>query len=245
LLKLLASNLKIFIFIFLSLEPSVRAGVLQASELDENTVVEILSLPLTERLSRLRAETGVRDILVSLSFNKQNSVDIRWRALTALGNLSPKSFRWEIEAALKSREWFMRSAGLLAVMHDERERAISWSEKALKDPSLVVRTQGVKNLIQLEAQQTRENIWQNIYAQDNLRPQSLWVRSYMAEALAKWARPGDQKRMLKLMMDRDPNVQRWAVLGLERATGIKLSGPSDSLAVQRRKWFARLGGQQI
>lgn len=211
----------------------------------DQDIVAVLQLPMKERLMRLKEVKGIRDRLKALSFDRRQGLDVRWRSLTALANLGAKSYRWEVEEALKSRDWFMRNAGLLAIQHDDRDLAIRWSKKLLNDPALVVRTQAVKNLIDLKAE-AREELWSGLFAKGNYHDsQSLWVRAYMAKALALVATPKDEKRFLRLLMDNDPRVQRSAVQGLERATGLKVSSPDEPISVQKQKWLSRLSSNQI
>jgi len=208
-------------------------------------VIVILQLPLKERLMRLKEISGIRDRLKSLAFDKKRTLDVRWRSITALGSISAKSYRWEMEEALKSHEWFMRNAGLIAIRHDDREFAIRWSKQLLKDPALVVRTQAVKNLMDLNAP-AKEEVWSALYAKNNFQhDQGLWVRSYMAQALVQWANRSDEKRFLRLLMDTDASIQRWAILGLEKCTGFRLSNPDEPIALQKRKWLTRLSSDQI
>jgi len=237
--------LKVNILVAILFFVSAASAQLVNENITKQDVIEILMLPLKERLMRLKTIDGVRDRLRLLAFDTHEGLDVRWRSLTALGTLACKSYRWEIEEALKSKEWFMRNAGLLAILHDERNVAIQWSKKLLHDPALVVRTQAVKNLMELRAE-SRDEIWSGLFAKENFHEaRGLWVRGYMAQALALWATRTDEKRFLRLLMENDPVIQHWAVVGLERATGIKMSNADEPIALQKRKWLARLSSDQI
>lgn len=211
----------------------------------DQDIIEILMLPLKERLMRLKEIKEVRDRLKKLAFDGGRNLDVRWRALTALGRLGGKSARWEIDEALRSKDWFMRNAGLIAAQHDDRDFAVKWSKSLLFDPALVVRTQAIKNLIELKAE-ARDLVWSALFAKNNYhQSRGLWIRGYMAKALADWATHNDEKRFLRLLMDEDSEVQRWAIIGLERSTGMKLSSPTEPLRVQKQKWLSRLSSSQI
>lgn len=238
-------NLKAILVLLIFVSGTAGATAIQ-HVFDDQDILDTLGLPLKDRLVRLKEIKGSRERLVSFAFDAGMSVDVRWRSLVALANLSAKTYRWEIEGALKSKDWFMRNAGLVSIMHDERDRAVDWSRKMINDPALVVRTQAVKNLIQLEADSAREEIWSSVYSKINYRKSnSLWIRIYMAKALALWARPQDEKRFLRLLMDRDRAIQQWAVYGLEHSTGIRVSDPGEPISVQRQKWLSRLTQEQI
>ena len=120
-------------------------------EMSVDVVRDVLTLPVADRVEKLSGSSVARDALISLAFNKKQDLNTRWRAMTTMGAIGAKSYRWEIEGALKSSEWFMRNAGLMAIRHDDRERAISWSLRLLNDGALVVRTQAAKNLLELNA----------------------------------------------------------------------------------------------
>jgi hypothetical protein len=215
-------------------------------EMSQSVVLETLTLPIGDRVEKLQGSATAREALAAIAFDKKRDLNTRWRSMTTMGAVSAKSFRWEIEAALKSREWFLRNAGLVAILHDDRERAINWSLKLLSDGALVVRTQAAKNLLELSATESRESMWTAMNAPSNrLGSESLWIRGYLAKALALWARPVDQKRFLKLLMDKDHSVQRWAIYGLEQSTGIKISAVGESLDVQRQKWLSRMSAGKI
>lgn len=243
-LKPLALKTSFLLAFFIAIG-SAGAESLVNENVTKEDVIEILQLPMKERLMRLKEIESIRDRLRLLAFDHKQTLDVRWRSLTALGSLGARSYRWEIEEALKSKEWFMRNAGLLAVQHDEREVAIRWSKKLLQDSALVVRTQAVKNLIDLKAE-ARDEIWSGLWAKNNFHEaKGLWIRNYMAEALVQWARPVDEKRFLRLLMEHDETIQRWAILGLERSTGLKLSTMDEPIALQKRKWLSRLSSDQI
>jgi len=211
----------------------------------DQDVIEILMLPFKERLMRLKEIKNARDRLKKMAFDGGRNLDVRWRALTALGSIGGKSARWEIDEALRSKDWFMRNAGLIAAQHDDHDFAVRWSKALLNDPALVVRTQAVKNLIEMKAE-ARDLIWNQLFAKNNYHGAGgLWIRGYMAKALAGWAVQTDQKRFLRLLMDEDTEVQHWAIIGLERSTGLKLSSPTEPLRIQRQKWLSRLSSSQI
>lgn len=239
------ASLKISFLFSLFLVSSIASAELINENITNQDVITILRLPMKERMMRLHDIPGIRDQLKALAFNRQQALDVRWRSITALGNLSAKSYRWELEEALKSPEWFMRNAALIAIQHDDRDFAIRWSKQLLKDPALVVRTQAIKNLMDLKAS-AKEEVWAALFAKSNFRnSKSLWVRNYMVQAMVEWASRADEKRFLRLLMDQDPSIQKWAILGLEKSTGLRLSNPDEPIALQKRKWLAKLSSDQI
>jgi HEAT repeat protein len=207
----------------------------------------LLEQPMAHRLAQFKAQ-GFKgqEFLKRAAFDSSNSLQIRWRAITTMGRWDALRFRPELDKALASKEWFMRNAALIALQNDERSRAIAWSVKALDDTALVVRTQAVRNLIELNAIETEPRLWKEMFAKKNFRgAESLWIRQHIAEALARFNQPNRTANFRKLLMDEDSRVYRWAIKGLENNTGMKMTASGESIEVRRQKWLSRLGSGAI
>jgi len=184
--------------------------------------------------------------LARTAFDKSCTLLERWRAVTTMGRLDPLRFRPELDKALQSPEWFMRNAALIALQTDERSRAVAWSTRMLEDKALVVRTQAVRNLIELNARESEPVLWRQISAKRNFRgSQSLWIRTHIAEALARFGMEGRTRHFQHLLMDKDERLHKWAIMGLESSTGMKLSSGNEPVDIRRQKWLARLGIESI
>lgn len=207
----------------------------------------LLGLPIEQRVKEFKNRKDTSYAFLShTAFDAKNGLQARWRALITMGRLDPQYFRKDLDKALTGREWFMRNAALIALQTDDRARAIEWSSRLITDSALVVRTQAVRNLIQLEARESEPLLWEEIFAKKNFKGrQSLWVRVHMAEALAHFASPGRAKGFQRLLMDPDERLHKWAVMGLENSTGIKMSDKSVPVEIRRQQWLSRLGVQEI
>jgi hypothetical protein len=210
-----------------------------------------LSGRMEERVQYLK-NSGAQghQVLAKAAFDSGLDLQTRWRAITTMGRWNAASFRSELDRALQSKEWFLRNAALIALQNDDREHAVQSSVRLLRDSALVVRTQAVRNLILLEARESEPVLWQEIFNARNFhKSQSLWVRAYMAEALARFADNQKDARHAKafqrLLMDPDARLHRWAVIGLERSTGFKLTTSSEPVEIRRQKWLTQLGVQEI
>lgn len=207
----------------------------------------LLEQPMTARLEQFRAQ-GLKgqEFLKRAAFDPMNPLQIRWRAITTMGRWDTLRFRPELDRALASKEWFMRNAALIALQYDDHTRAVAWSLKALEDKALVVRTQAVRNLIELNATETEPQLWKEMFAQKNFhKGESLWIREHIAEALARFNLPNRTANFRKLLQDEDSRVHRWAIKGLENNTGMKMTATGESIAVRRQKWLSRLGNDTI
>jgi HEAT repeat protein len=206
-----------------------------------------LEKPMSQRIIEIRKDPKhAYPKLIETAFDSKQQLRLRWRALTTMGKVDALYFQKELERALKSREWFIRNAALIAILNADRSTAVKWSTEMLKDSSLMVRTQAVRNLVGLEAKESEPALWRELWNRQNFRKkESLWIRAHVAEALARIADAGHRKEFERLLLDPDPRLHRWAVLGLEKATGLKLSSSNEAIEVQRQKWLARLGIESI
>ncbi|NCN95383.1 MAG: hypothetical protein GW917_01530 [Bdellovibrionales bacterium] len=171
----------------------------------------------------------------------------RWQALQEMGQRGFKEFKEDLERALNSEEWFVRNAALVAAQASSNKKfALEWSEKLLFDKALVVRTQAIKNLIDMGSESSSELIFKALNHKDNFRGSySLWIRPYLAQALALHP-PKDWKKVFKSMLtDKDERVRSWAVVGLEKKSGLRLGGENVSLETKTKKWMNFFGDRQI
>lgn len=210
-------------------------------------LIALLGKPMPERLETLRkSPPSVYEQLAKTAFDTNQNLQIRWRAITTMGPLNAHHFQRDLEKALKSKEWFLRNAGLIAILSAPRDVALKWSMDLLKDSSLMVRTQAVRNLVGLDAREAEAVLWGEMWDKKNFRgSESLWIRAHIAEALARMADRGNPKSFQRLIMDPDERLHRWGIMGLEKRTGFKLSHKQEAVEVQRQKWLARLGVETI
>lgn len=208
---------------------------------------KVLSQSIEKRLTAFR-NLGLKgeNYLIQTAFDKKADLTTRWRAMTTLGRLNARKFHSFIERGLKSPEWFVRNAALIALLNDSRDEAVAWSMRLVEDPALVVRTQAVRNLIALNGREAEVELWRELYSRRNYSGrESLWIRAHIAEALAKFAGPGRAKKFERVLLDPDRRLYKWAINGLEASTGLRLSDHSEPLEIRRQKWLARLGVDTI
>ncbi len=207
----------------------------------------LLEQSMDQRLKQFKAfGSKGQEFLKRAAFDPSNALQSRWRAITTMGRWDALYFRPQLDKALASQEWFMRNAALIALQNDERSRAIAWSTRMLEDPALVVRTQAVRNLIDLEATESEPRLWKEIFAKRNFRGvESLWIRTHIAEALAHFRVPGRTDNFRKLLMDEDSRLYKWAIMGLETSTGMKMTSSQEPVEIRRQKWLSRLGDGSI
>lgn len=206
-----------------------------------------LAKPMAARLRSFKQSPKVSYRFLSrTAFDQKQNLQMRWRALTTMGRVDARYFQADLEKAVQSHEWFIRNAALIALLNAPREVALRWSMSLLQDPSLMVRTQAVRNLVGLDAREAEPLLWKTLWDAKNFRRrESLWIRAHVAEALARMARPGQARVFQRLLMDPDVRLHPWAVLGLEKSTGIKLGSSKEPIEIRRAKWLSRLGVETI
>lgn len=227
-------------FILSVLLPAAHGASLASEE-------SLLERPIDQRVKAFRQLKDYgHKFLSRTAFDSKEAMQTRWRAVTTMGRLDAVRFRPEIDKALASKEWFLRNSALIALLSDDRTRAVQISAKMLNDPALVVRTQAVRNLIALNAREAESDLWRALYEKRNYKGnESLWIRAHMAEALAKFAGPGRAKQFERMLLDADPRLHKWAVNGLETSTGYRLSAKGEPVETRRQKWLSRLGVTEI
>ncbi len=207
------------------------------------SLVTFLMQPMDVRLKEMRKDPqATYQLLSQTAFDPTQNIQVRWRAVTTMGRFDARRFQKDLEKALTAKEWYIRNAALIAILNDSRDVTLKWSTQLLKDPALMVRTQAVRNLVGINALEAEPILWQQIWDKRNYRgKESLWIRAHMAEALARMASTGRAKYFQKLILDPDPRLHKWAIIGLERSTGMKITDKKESTEVQRQKWLSRLG----
>ncbi|MGE0763724.1 MAG: HEAT repeat domain-containing protein [Bdellovibrionales bacterium] len=219
---------------------AVPRSLVPKDGLNEKQVQEALKLPLENRIQALKAHgPRVLEKLQTLSFDRNQSLEVRWRSLTALPYLDRATGRRNIERALNGEEWYLRNAAAVALPALDRDYALEASAKLLSDPALVVRTAAAQNMLRLNAREKEPLLWEKLNAKENFRNgESLWVRRHIARALAEFARAGTEAKFVALLSDKDARLHPFAIRALERLTGKKMSQDRANLKEHRSRWMA-------
>lgn len=221
------------------LKPAAAPGVGIQAPLSSTR--EALALPMSARIGALRAQgpEGYRN-LAAIMFDPKASMNERWKATTAVGRLGGALSAPEIERAYKSREWFMRSAALMAMQKIDKARGVRWAEELLDDKALVVRAAAVDSLAESRSSASAPALWRALYAKSNYSEgESVWIRRRIIEALAAIEGPGSEPRFMKALADRDESLHAAAVDGLERVTKERLGPPDAPPSAKRELWLQR------
>ena len=199
-----------------------------------------LRLPMPNRIEALKQQglDAVRS-LRSIAFDKSKSLQVRWRAVTALSKVAPEDAMPELEQAMQSKEWFMRNAGIIAMQSMHRGEALKWSKRLLDDSALVVRTAAVDTIYRHGGIEAEALLWKKLNAEENFRgKESLWIRKHIVKALTRFARKGQEARFMAILKDADNRLHPYAIKALQKITGSNLGEKKQGLDLQRQAWLS-------
>lgn len=175
--------------------------------------------------------------LAAIAFNQNLTVKTRWRALMALAITQEEKSLTHLENAVKSRDWFMRDAGLIAMSQIAPEMALSWARRMIHDPALVVRTTAVIVFQKRGKATDTDLLWNELDNKINFkRGESLWIRHHIVTTLGILSSPSDIPKFIPLLDDSDQRVRKASVTALETLTGEKPSYQGHHLTQKIAYW---------
>ena len=196
----------------------------------------IISLFFFTTLKGFASIPNNRD-LASIAFNDSLTVKTRWRALMALAVTEEEKSLVHLERAVRSKDWFMRNAGIIAMNQIDPEKALTWARRMIHDPALVVRTTVVLVFQKRGQISDIDLLWRELDNEINFkRGESLWIRRHIVTALATLSSPSDVPKFLKLLDDSDQRVRKASVMALESLTGNEPSYQRNSLTQKVAHW---------
>lgn len=202
-----------------------------------DSVRSSLDLPMSERVTTLRNQgpEGYK-ALTKIMFDDNETMAVRWKAVTAAARLGGDNAKPEIERALKSQTWYMRNAGLVAMRGIDRELALTWAVKLLTDKAVVVRAAAVEAIGDMGTQKQAPALWAQLNARESFKKgQSLYIRRGIVDALSKIEGQGRESAFIQVLNDEDVTLHQPAMRALERLSR-KSFAPAD-LRKQRAQWL--------
>jgi hypothetical protein len=200
---------------------------------------EILSMPAENRVSvaEARRDSVMKDLEV-YAFEARHDFADRWKAVVLYAQLAGPEAKKFLNRSLKSSEWFMRNAGLVAYQAVLPKDAALAARNLLADKALVVRSAAISVLENHLDSEVREIFWGEIDQPRNFRmKQSLWTRPQMLQILAKEPKDREAPLFISYLREADPRMHQYAVLGLERLTRQTLGTPTSPLIEKRDLWL--------
>lgn len=201
------------------------------------TTLDSLNLPLAERIQDLQTQSNGYKNLQAIAFKKGNAMDLRWKAVTAMGRLGGAKAKTDLERALKSPEWFMRNAALVSYSQNNRQASLTWARKMLSDKALVVRAAAVEIIANAKDSASSQLLWQKLYSKENFkRNQSLFIRRRIVEALADIEGKGRESKFVAILQDKDESLHEPAIEALERITAKSMGTPGETVRSRSAQW---------
>ena len=177
-----------------------------------------LQLPLENRIRALKLQgPAYFKRLQEIAKSESETMEVRWRAITAMGRMQPVAAQPILDEFLQSEKWFLRNASAVVLHYGDRTWAVNWAKKLLKDKALVVRTGAVEALKKMNAIEAEQDLWAALYSEDNFKGgKSLWIRKHIAETLSSFAHPGQQRAFIKILRDEDRRLHPFALKALTK-----------------------------
>jgi len=199
---------------------------------------EILSMPEANRNEiALQKANEIYPELIQIAKSEKQEMNIRWKALTLAAYIGKDRALPELASALKSKEWFMRNAALISLKSYHPLKAQAAARDLLKDKALVVRSAAAEVLGNQPDAQSRDLLWEELYAPYNYRrKQSLWIRQQILKQLAENPQAKESVLFTKALKETDQDIYGSAVAALEKLTGSQL-GSKKKIAEKRELWI--------
>ncbi len=153
----------------------------------------------------------------SIVFNNQYPLEARWDAYHQIVTKNKKESLPMAHKAVKSKDWFLREAGLKTFVALKPEQAKVIARDMLeKDPSMLVRAQALSAIKILDDKTSEKLLWKTLKDPKNFRgDQSLWIRPKVVATLMEF-KMGSKEQFKALLDDKDPQVQRLAREALKK-----------------------------
>ncbi|WP_295903708.1 HEAT repeat domain-containing protein [uncultured Bdellovibrio sp.] len=188
------------------------------------SAVEVLKLPSENRRMVIQGQGDkYYQNFISVAFNEEQPMNIRWRALMAAAEARGEKSTPDLLKASSHKYWYMRNAALVALSEVNPSQGEKLAQKLLKDKALVVRSAAVGVLEKSSSGDVRDLLWEELNQGYNFKnAQSLWIRHQIVEVLAKKPLDRETKIFAGLLSDKDDRLHIPAIRGLEKLTGVKL-----------------------
>lgn len=155
--------------------------------------------------------------LREIMFRPEESVDDRWKATLTVAKIGGRESLPDLELALASTQWFMRSAGLLGVSVVEREKSLSKAKTFLhSDPALLVRATALQVIAQ-NKKIDKSFLWSEVYNPLNFNNgKSLPIRLSILRVLENSLTTADTAKLNALLRENNKEIQSFAKTALNK-----------------------------
>ena len=187
-------------------------------------IEETLKLPAKNR-AQVLSQSGASTYseLKLMAFSSRYPMNLRWKALMGMAEARKQKSVEDLLVAADHKEWFMRNGALMALVHADSHEAVRLARQLLTDKALVVRSAAVEVLSEDLNSENRDLLWKQLEKPINFkRQQSLWIRPQIVKVLADQPLSSEKVYFAQLLNEKEADIQKEAIRGLEAATGKKL-----------------------
>lgn len=153
------------------------------------------------------------------SDSKQN-MNTRWSALFKAAHFSEAQDLIQLKKFLKSKEWYMRNAAILALQKINPVEAVIEAKMLLNDKALVVRSAAVDIISRNLNSENKKILIEEMGKSYNFHKQKgLWIRKQILQNIATTADIQDRDIFAKALFDSDSEISEISANVLEKITG--------------------------
>lgn len=179
--------------------------------------LEILSLPYQNQLSTFKNDQQTYNNLFSIAKDSHISFSKRWKAVVAMSELRKDQSLEDLKVLSLSKEWFIKNAVLVSLQNIRTGQKMDIIKRLLKDPSLVVRSAAVDQIIYEGVDAHRDLLWEELFHERNKKKnQSLWIRNQIIKALAQNPKPLERSLFLKLLNEKESEIINNSLKGAQK-----------------------------
>lgn len=155
--------------------------------------------------------------LRTLMMSPEEEVDDRWKATLTLAKIGGEDSVPDLQSALQHNDWFMRSAGLLAMALAQRDLAEEKAKELLHaDPALLVRATALQVFAQRK-NVDKDFLWAEIYNPINFsNGHGLPLRVSILKVLELHVNAADTAKLTALMRENNSEIQTIAKASLAK-----------------------------
>ena len=184
-------------------------------------------------------ETTSFDAQYKLAKNINLPMSSRWKALLQASEIAEGDQLAKVMAFSKDKDWFMRNALLVALDKMGTDIVYDRAKELLTDKSLVVRSAAADILIRLNNTDVRRIFSEELSKKYNFNGSaSLWIRPQMLKHLAENPSAEERGFFVQILHEKDQQMASISTQVLEKLTGIRFSGKTNSEIISQWKSYA-------
>ena len=184
-------------------------------------------------------ETASFEAQYKIAKNTSLPLSLRWKALLlASENATTQEIPLILEFS-KDKDWFMRNATLVALEKMGTDIVYDKAKEMMTDKALVVRSAAAEILIKLNSVDVRRIFSEELSKKYNFNGSaSLWIRPQMLKHLAENPSAEERGFFVQILHEKDQQMASISTQALEKLTGIRFSGKTNSEIISQWKSYA-------